>query len=179
MAWAVFPFEEAQRIWQWRAQTPSEDRRPCSTRDDSCSVNGRAKSAINPVYSKAGDSTTTVRFSIMSGYLWFGSPNEIIELGRANRVRFFTSEPLLDELADVVSRDKFAGQFDRIGITPDSLIARYRALANEVTPATISSTVPSDPDDDAVLACAKAADADYIVTGDPHLLRLGSYFTTP
>ena len=31
------------------------------------------------------------------------------------------------------------------------------------------------PDDDAVLACAVEAEADYIVSGDRHLLVLGSY----
>jgi predicted nucleic acid-binding protein len=36
--------------------------------------------------------------------------------------------------------------------------------------------VPNDPDDDHVLACALAAQADLIVTGDrKHLLSLGSY----
>ena len=33
----------------------------------------------------------------------------------------------------------------------------------------------SDPDDDEVLACALAAKADLIVSGDSHLLNLKSY----
>ena len=40
---------------------------------------------------------------------------------------------------------------------------------------TIVRAVPDDPDDDAVLACAVEAEADYIVSGDRHLLVLGSY----
>ena len=35
--------------------------------------------------------------------------------------------------------------------------------------------IADDPDDNAVLACAKEGDAAYIVTGDAHLLRLGTY----
>ena len=38
--------------------------------------------------------------------------------------------------------------------------------------ATISPTVIADPDDDHVLACAIAANADFIVSGDKHLLDL-------
>lgn len=111
----------------------------------------------------------------MSGYLWFGHPRTIIELGHARRVRFYTSEELLDEPADVANRRKFNHQFDRLGLTPDILISRYRTLAMHIVPTSITGAVPFDPDDDAVLACAKAADAAYIVTGDPRLLRLGSY----
>ena len=35
--------------------------------------------------------------------------------------------------------------------------------------------VPDDPDDDMVVATALAAEAEYLVTGDRHLLSLGSY----
>lgn len=35
--------------------------------------------------------------------------------------------------------------------------------------------VGEDPSDDRVLECAVEVDADYIVSGDKHLLRLGEY----
>jgi len=35
--------------------------------------------------------------------------------------------------------------------------------------------IEDDPDDNRVLECAIKGRADYIVTGDRHLLRLGSY----
>lgn len=35
--------------------------------------------------------------------------------------------------------------------------------------------IADDPDDNAVLSCAKEGDAAYIVTGDGHLLSLGAY----
>jgi predicted nucleic acid-binding protein len=35
--------------------------------------------------------------------------------------------------------------------------------------------VPGDPDDNRVLECALAGAADFIVSGDKHLLRLGSH----
>lgn len=38
--------------------------------------------------------------------------------------------------------------------------------------------VSDDPDDDRVLECAAAAQADYLLTGDKHLLKLGSYRAT-
>ena len=35
--------------------------------------------------------------------------------------------------------------------------------------------VAPDPDDDAIVSCAIEGDADYIVSGDTHLLGLGEY----
>jgi predicted nucleic acid-binding protein len=39
--------------------------------------------------------------------------------------------------------------------------------------------VREDPDDDRVLECAVAGEADYMVSGDRHLLKLGSYGGIP
>lgn len=52
---------------------------------------------------------------------------------------------------------------------------RYAKLAEVITPAQIRRTVPDDADDDHVLACALAAQADWIVSGDAHLLNLKHY----
>jgi predicted nucleic acid-binding protein len=37
------------------------------------------------------------------------------------------------------------------------------------------NAVPDDPDDNRVLECAVAGKAEFIVSGDRHLLRIGSY----
>ena len=44
-----------------------------------------------------------------------------------------------------------------------------------VVPAIIQPAIADDPDDDAVLACAVAAHADLVVSGDSHLLQLEHY----
>jgi len=51
----------------------------------------------------------------------------------------------------------------------------YAALASVIQPAKIEPVVLADPDDDAVLACAIAAQAEIVVSGDSHLLGLGQY----
>lgn len=43
------------------------------------------------------------------------------------------------------------------------------------TPAVILHVINEEPDDDRVLECALAGKADYVVSGDRHLLKLGSY----
>ena len=55
----------------------------------------------------------------------------------------------------------------------------YSALCELVSPATLSQPVCRDSDDDAVLACAKAAQEDLIVSGDQDLLVLQAFEGIP
>lgn len=79
------------------------------------------------------------------------------------------------ELLDVLSRDKFAVRLMQAGLTPVEIVRELRRLAHMYEPATVPRVVVNDPDDDHVLACALAAQADLIVSGDKHLLSLGGH----
>ncbi|MEP7292393.1 MAG: PIN domain-containing protein, partial [Chloroflexota bacterium] len=61
----------------------------------------------------------------------------------------------------------------------EDFLANYRALVELVDPAAIQPVIIADPTDDAILACAVSGKADYIVSGDKHLLNLGSYASIP
>jgi len=98
-------------------------------------------------------------------------PRQLLELSRNDQVTFFTSSVLLDELANVLERDKFAALLASQNITPAFLMQRYGMLAQLVKPQPIERTV-RDIDDDAVIATALAAKADVIATGDNDLLVL-------
>jgi putative PIN family toxin of toxin-antitoxin system len=114
---------------------------------------------------------------VVSGLLWRGTAYRVLEIGRAQTVLFITSPALIEELRAVLNRDKFMERYERIDESAYSVLDSKTTRL--VVAATIPLTVVADPSDDLVLACAKAADADYIVTGDPHLLRLGSYEDIP
>ena len=109
---------------------------------------------------------------VVSGLIWGGVPRQLLDLGRDGRVTLFTSCQLLDELADVLERGKFATMLTAQQITPTFLMQRYGMLARLVTPQPIERTVPNDADDDVVLATALAAQAEIITTGDSDLLML-------
>jgi putative PIN family toxin of toxin-antitoxin system len=109
---------------------------------------------------------------VVSGLLWHGPSRRILERARLSEIELFTSSALLAELQDVLSRRKFARRLELARVEPRRLLMGYAALARTVLPAEIPPTIADDPDDDEVLACAEAARAEIIVSGDSHLLAL-------
>lgn len=116
---------------------------------------------------------------VVSGLLWPGPPGRLLDLLRADQARAFTSEVLLAELADVLSRSHLASTLARHHTNPAALVEGYALLSTPVPAAAISAIILADPDDDAVLACALAAEANLIVSGDRHLRNLKTFHRIP
>jgi putative PIN family toxin of toxin-antitoxin system len=112
---------------------------------------------------------------VVSAFLWGGSPRTILDAARRGTLTLFTSAALIAELEDVLSRAKFAKRIADAGSSVDELLGDYLALAQLVRPAAHPPAVTRDPDDDHVIACALAADAEVIVSSDDDLLTLGRY----
>ena len=116
---------------------------------------------------------------MVSGLLWRGAPRAVIEAARSEQIELFSCAELLEELEDVFRRPKLAARLAQIGKRPTDLIDAYRALIVVIRADPLSAPVSVDPDDDAVLACARAAHAAAIVSGDDDLLRLGVFEGIP
>lgn len=111
-----------------------------------------------------------------SGLLWStGPPGRLIDAGRGRMVDLFTSTALLAELGRILSRKKFARYLEASTLSVDDFVLSYAALATVIVPASIPPKITQDPDDDQVLACALAAQAELIVSGDHTLLNLKTY----
>ena len=113
--------------------------------------------------------------TVVSGSLWSGAPRQVLDLARSGVITLFTSPELLAELADVLRREKFAQRLKQAHVTADELVYGYAVVARAIHPARIAPVIVDDPDDDKVLACAKAANAEIITSGDAHLLNLKEY----
>lgn len=116
---------------------------------------------------------------VVSGLLFGGPPGRLLDLGADGTITLFVSAALMAELDEVLQRAKFRRRLARKGSTVEQLIEDYRSIAQPVVPAPLSGAVPGDPDDDAVLACAVAAAAEIITSGDEHLVSLASYQGIP
>lgn len=106
-----------------------------------------------------------------------GLPRQLLDAAKAGEFELCTSEVLLAELLDVLSREKFATRLAQAGLTPESIVGELRRLAVVAsTPAVPPRVVPTDPYDDHVIAAAVAGSAELIASGDKRdLLSMGNF----
>ena len=109
---------------------------------------------------------------LISALVFGGLPLQILNLAIAGQIKLVTSSPLLGEL-DIKLLGKFGWTSERTALSR----AKLEALCDIAVPTQTLNIVQSDPDDDRVLECALAGDADFIVTGDHHLLDLTNFRT--
>lgn len=114
----------------------------------------------------------------LSAVLGESAPRRLIELATEGEIELFSSAELLAEFSEVLARKRILRRFERKRRSAPEALALYEALVETVLPASITATA-SDPDDDAVLACALAAGVDLIVSGDRHLRNLKSFHRIP
>ncbi len=109
---------------------------------------------------------------IVSGLLWRGNPRHILDAARDGIISLYTSPVLLAELEIVLRRPKLAKRLEAANVTVQELVDGFSALATVIDAEPIAPVIIRDPDDDAVLACALAAEGEAIVSGDDDLLSL-------
>lgn len=112
---------------------------------------------------------------VVAGLLYRGTPNRLLEAVVAGRVTCFASRALLAELRRVLRYPRLAPRVAMMDASVDEMAEHFESFIKEVLAPDIPRSVPADPDDDHVLACAMAARADLIVSGDNDLLSLQSF----
>ena len=112
---------------------------------------------------------------VVSALIWGGTPFTLLQAATEGDLLLCTSPALLVELRDVLARPHLASRLEQQRSSVEQALALYAGLAASVTPAAIPPIVPDDPDDDHVIAASVAANADLLVSGDRHLLALGTH----
>ena len=101
-----------------------------------------------------------------------GKPAKLIDFLplRHKRYQLLVSKKIFKEYEDVINR------FDRISSSKRKmLLAKIRAHSNWIKPQKTFTVIKEDPDDNKFLECAVAGKADFIVSGDKHLLKLKEF----
>lgn len=109
-----------------------------------------------------------------------GLPAQAIQAWRERRYLLITSPALIAEIRHTLSYERIRRKYQ---IT-DEDVGRLTMLLEKdalVVPGTavVWGAVPDDPDDDHVLSCAIDGQADFIASGDKHLLQLGEFRSIP
>lgn len=105
---------------------------------------------------------------LISGVLFGGHARKILQLASRGVLINFLSPDILREVEDVLRRSRF-------GLRPDhvlEIVALFKDTFEIVIPSLRVQAVQSDPEDNHVIEAALEAGAEFIISGDNHLLKL-------
>ena len=113
---------------------------------------------------------------LISGLIVENGPSgKILDAIQKGDLALITSGPLLQEFAEVVSRPHIIRKYPKVTEHAEAILDYLRTHATLFKINSVERVVDDDPDDDLVIASAIAGEAEYIVSGDEHLLALAQH----
>jgi len=107
----------------------------------------------------------------ISALFWEGNPRKIYDLVRQGQLIMLLSDNMEREFIRVLGYEKF-------GLSPQEIIPFLRNLRNHARHVETKSevdVVTADPTDNIFLECALDCGADFLISGDRHLLDIKVY----
>ena len=108
---------------------------------------------------------------LVSAWLWEGNESKLIESVEEDIIHGYSSEQFIEELCRTLRYPRFDLSQDEVA----SIRSYYLLLFKIVRPKQTISLILEDPEDNRVIECTLEAEADYVVSGDHHLLKLWEF----
>ena len=106
----------------------------------------------------------------ISAIFWGGKPRLVVDMGRDKKVMIFASSEIEKEISGKLEK-KFKLPEAEVRL----ILFDFSSFIFPVKVTRKYQVIPDDPDDDKFIDCAMACGADYIISGDKHLLQLEEY----
>jgi len=110
---------------------------------------------------------------LVSSLIRRGKPHELILRIDGMKVRLISSNTLMDELTSVLAEERIARYVTRRDV--DRFLRYIGRRTTLVEVGSEFNVVREDPEDDVVLNTAYSGRADYVVSGDRHLIPLREF----
>lgn len=108
-----------------------------------------------------------------------GNAAEILKRLEEGLFELLISEEILAECRRALGYPRVCKRHRYTDEQIEQVLASIRQIATVVTPTVVLNVVAADPDDNRIFECAVAGGADYIVSGDAHLLDLQEFEGIP
>lgn len=109
-----------------------------------------------------------------------GRPDQALDAWRERRYVLIASPAIIAEIRATLQYPRIRRKYPIAEQDINALVALLEQDALLVPGiADVAGAIPADPADEIVLACALDAQADLIVSGDRHLLDMGTYQSIP
>ena len=106
-------------------------------------------------------------------------PGKVLDLLRQVQVEIVLSPPIIKEIKRILLYPKISRYHHKSIQEIDAYFEDLLIFAWMVEGEDVVDVIKADPTDNKYLACAHEGEADYIVSGDHHLLDLGAYEGIP
>lgn len=103
---------------------------------------------------------------LISGLFWSGAPKNVLDLLDEEKITAYATWEIMQEYEEIIHRHSKKSSFDS-NLIFSALAGKFRL----VLPVKLDQQICDDPDDDMFIACALAAKANYIISGDKKLLQ--------
>jgi uncharacterized protein len=104
-----------------------------------------------------------------------GPPAFVLGLAEARAYGLVVSRAILDEYARVLNYPHVRSLHRKTDKEIRTIAERLAKISIRVEPTERTAVVEDDPDDDKFIECAVEAKAQFIVSGNKHLLKLGAH----
>ena len=102
-----------------------------------------------------------------------GNLAAIFKMLALGEIKNSTTLEIIEEIKDVLARPRIMKRMSLI--ESEFILSSYEEFSEKIKPGLIFDEVKDDPDDNKILGCAVASAADYIISGDNHLLNLEEF----
>lgn len=113
--------------------------------------------------------------TIISGFLFKGNESKLLRIVEVGGLKLYTSKELLCEIQKVLEYPKIQKLLVDAGLSGEEMTGKVSELSQVISPKSKIGFIKEDPEDNRILECAADANAQYIISGDNHLLRLKEY----
>ncbi|MGA3290928.1 MAG: putative toxin-antitoxin system toxin component, PIN family [Candidatus Bathyarchaeia archaeon] len=110
---------------------------------------------------------------LISALITTGKPKELFQMAAEKQIQLITSKEILKEFSEVADDPRIKKYVDEQDIIAFLKIIDIAAKIIKVK--SQFREINEDPDDDVVLRTAFDSKADYIISGDKHLLSKGTF----
>ena len=104
-----------------------------------------------------------------------GNPSRIINRWLAGEFDILVSPPIINEILRVTGYRRIQNKYARVRENRLEFVELISEQGFWIEPDRALSIVPADESDNRYFECAVAGGAQYIVSGDAHLLEIGEY----
>jgi hypothetical protein len=116
---------------------------------------------------------------IISMLLWGKSLEQLFTLINRRQIILCFSPETIDELLRVIHYPDIAKQAEKLNINTEALLDKLLAASLIYYPNIKVNIITDDPSDNRLLEIALTAQAEYIISGDKHLLQLKQFHNIP